>query len=111
MLLLTEPESVASDAISNGVTDVFRRDTAVARRDLLASRIRLLVNFHRSQYARVGLVSNSPNWQNSRANSVGVLRESGREQFVNRHTERSTAALESLQTSSDEHDSDTHGSG
>jgi len=48
VLLLTEPESVASDAISNGVTDVFRRDTAVARRDLLANRIRLLVEHHRS---------------------------------------------------------------
>ncbi|WP_058996266.1 PAS domain S-box protein [Haloarcula sp. CBA1127] len=48
VLLLTESESVASDAISNGVTDVFRRDTAVDCSDLLANRVRLLVEHHRS---------------------------------------------------------------
>ncbi|MDQ2071933.1 PAS domain S-box protein [Haloarcula sp. NS06] len=48
VLLLTESDSVASDAISNGVTDVFRRDTAVDCSDLLANRVRLLVEHHRS---------------------------------------------------------------
>ncbi|WP_049919731.1 hybrid sensor histidine kinase/response regulator [Haloarcula vallismortis] len=48
VLLLTESESVASDALSNGVTDVFRRDTAVGCGDLLANRIRLLVEHHQS---------------------------------------------------------------
>jgi PAS domain S-box-containing protein len=48
VLLLTESESVASDAVSNGVTDVFSRDTAVGCGDLLANRIRLLVEHHQS---------------------------------------------------------------
>ncbi|GAA5433237.1 adaptive-response sensory-kinase SasA [Haloarcula japonica] len=48
VLLLTESESVATDAVSNGATDVFRRDTAVGRGDLLANRIRLLVEHHQS---------------------------------------------------------------
>ncbi|GGM27009.1 hypothetical protein GCM10009006_05580 [Haloarcula argentinensis] len=48
VLLLTESESVASDALSNGVTDVFRRDAAVDRSHLLANRIRLLVEHHQS---------------------------------------------------------------
>ncbi len=48
VLLLTESESVASDAVSNGVTDVFSRDTALGRGDLLANRIRLLVEHHQS---------------------------------------------------------------
>ena len=48
VLLVTESESVASDALSNGVTDVFSRDTAVGCGDLLANRIRLLVEHHQS---------------------------------------------------------------
>ncbi len=48
VLLLIESESVASNAVSNGVTDVFSRDTAVERGDLLANRIRLLVEHHQS---------------------------------------------------------------
>jgi len=48
VLLLTESEPVASDGLSNGVTDVFSRDTAAGRRDLLANRIRLLAEHHQS---------------------------------------------------------------
>ncbi|AUG48846.1 hybrid sensor histidine kinase/response regulator [Haloarcula taiwanensis] len=48
VLLLTESDSVASDVLSNGVTDVFSRDTAAGRSDLLANRIRLLAEHHQS---------------------------------------------------------------
>ncbi|GCF12470.1 hypothetical protein Harman_04050 [Haloarcula mannanilytica] len=48
VLLLTESESVASDAVSRGVTDIFRKDTETGQSDLLANRIRLLVERHRS---------------------------------------------------------------
>ena len=48
ILLLTESDSVASDAVSNGATDVFRKDTHAGHSDLLANRIRLLVERHRS---------------------------------------------------------------
>jgi len=49
ILMLTESESVASDAISQGVTDVYRTDTHAGHSDLLANRIRLLVERHRSK--------------------------------------------------------------
>jgi len=48
ILLLTESGSVASDAVSQGVTDVFRTDTHAGHSDLLANRIRLLVERYRS---------------------------------------------------------------
>jgi PAS domain S-box-containing protein len=48
ILLLTESESVASDAVSRSVTDIFRKDVHADHSDLLANRIRLLVERHRS---------------------------------------------------------------
>jgi PAS domain S-box-containing protein len=48
VLLLTESASVASDAVSRGVTDVFRKDAHAGHSDLLENRIRLLVECHRS---------------------------------------------------------------
>jgi len=54
ILLLTESESVASDAVSRRVTDVFRTDAHVEGSDLLANRIRLLVERHRSTEAAAG---------------------------------------------------------
>ncbi|MFB6224660.1 MAG: PAS domain S-box protein [Haloarcula sp.] len=48
VLLLTESDSVASDAVSQGVTDVFRKEIDAGNANLLANRIRLLVERHRS---------------------------------------------------------------
>jgi PAS domain S-box-containing protein len=48
VLLLTESESVASNAVSQGVTDVFRKDAYAGNSALLANRIRLLVERHQS---------------------------------------------------------------
>ncbi|MDS0221294.1 PAS domain-containing protein [Haloarcula sp. S1AR25-5A] len=48
ILLLTESESVASDAVSRGVTDIFSKGAHAGDSDLLANRIRLLVERHKS---------------------------------------------------------------
>ena len=48
ILLLTESTSVASDALSQGVTDVFRKDAPTGHSALLANRIWLLVERHRT---------------------------------------------------------------
>ena len=53
ILLLTESASVASDAVSRGVTDVFSRDTYAGHSDLLANRIRLLVERRQSTQTAV----------------------------------------------------------
>ena len=53
ILLLTDSASVASDAVSNGATDVFRKDTYAGHSDLLVNRIRLLVEHHQSTQTAV----------------------------------------------------------